>query len=77
MGVSEARVSDQLTISGAVDIFFGDLRLAPRSRTTYSIGIRKFLQHLVRHEGIGSRVRADRDAVRRSRDELRVDDRSG
>lgn len=52
MGVSEARVSDQLTISGAVDIFFGDFRLAPRSRTTYSIGIRKFLQHLERHEGI-------------------------
>lgn len=43
---------DQLTISAAVEIFFGDLRLAPRSRTTYRIGISKFLGHLSRHEGI-------------------------
>lgn len=46
------RTDDQLTISGAVDIFFGDLRLAPRSRTTYRIGITKFLDHLARHEGV-------------------------
>ncbi|HEX6313201.1 MAG TPA: tyrosine-type recombinase/integrase, partial [Gemmatimonadaceae bacterium] len=45
-------INDDLTISGSVDIFFGDLRLAPRSRTTYRIGINKFLQHLARHEGI-------------------------
>ena len=44
--------TDSLTISAAVDIFFGDLRLAPRSRTTYRIGINKFLRHLARHEGI-------------------------
>lgn len=44
--------TDTLTISAAVDIFFGDLRLAPRSRTTYRIGINKFLRHLARHEGI-------------------------
>ena len=48
----EASTSDQLTIGGAVEIFFGDLRLAPRSRTTYRIGIRKFLDHLARHEGV-------------------------
>lgn len=41
-----------LTIQAAVEIFFGDLRLAPRSRTTYRIGIDKFLRHLSRHEGI-------------------------
>ncbi len=41
-----------LTISAAADIFFGDLRLAPRSRTTYRIGIDKFFRHLARHEGI-------------------------
>ncbi|HEV2127611.1 MAG TPA: site-specific integrase [Thermomicrobiales bacterium] len=44
--------TDNLTIAAAVDIFFGDLRLAPRSRTTYRIGIEKFLRHLARHEGI-------------------------
>ncbi len=44
--------TDELTISAAIDIFFGDLRLAPRSRTTYRIGIDKFLRHLARHEGI-------------------------
>jgi integrase len=43
---------DTLTIRAAVDIFFGDLRLAPRSRTTYRIGVDKFLRHLARHEGI-------------------------
>lgn len=42
----------QLSINAAVEIFFGDLRLAPRSRTTYRIGIEKFLRHLSRHEGI-------------------------
>lgn len=52
MSTQSANTSDDLTISGAVDIFFGDLRLAPRSRTTYRIGIKKFLGHLSRHEGI-------------------------
>lgn len=49
---SPAQSTETLTISAAVDIFFGDLRLAPRSRTTYRIGINKFLRHLARHEGI-------------------------
>lgn len=49
---SSAATTDRLTIAAAVDIFFGDLRLAPRSRTTYRIGINKFLHHLSRHEGI-------------------------
>lgn len=47
-----SRATDDLTISAAVEIFFGDLRLAPRSRTTYRIGVTKFLRHLARHEGI-------------------------
>ncbi len=41
-----------LTIEAAVEIFFGDLRLAPRSRKTYRQGIRKFTDHLASHEGI-------------------------
>ena len=40
------------TIAGAVDLFFGDLRLAPRSKKTYGHGIAKFLRHLAQHEGI-------------------------
>lgn len=44
--------SDELTIAGAVDQFFGDLRLAPRSKKTYWHGIAKFLRHLSQHEGI-------------------------
>jgi integrase len=49
---SPTTTPNTLTISAAVEIFFGDLRLAPRSRTTYRIGITKFLRHLARHEGI-------------------------
>jgi integrase/recombinase XerC len=41
-----------LTIAGAVEEFFGDLRLAPRSKKTYRHGIAKFLRHLADHEGI-------------------------
>jgi integrase/recombinase XerC len=40
------------TIAAAVDLFFGDLRLAPRSKKTYWHGIAKFLHHLAQHEGI-------------------------
>jgi integrase/recombinase XerC len=40
------------TIAAAVDLFFGDLRLAPRSKKTYWHGIAKFLRHLAQHEGI-------------------------
>jgi integrase len=43
---------DELTIAAAVDLFFGDLRLAPRSKKTYWHGIAKFLRHLAQHEGI-------------------------
>jgi integrase len=41
-----------LTIGGAVELFFGDLRLAPRSKKTYRHGVAKFLRHLADHEGI-------------------------
>jgi integrase len=40
------------TLAAAVEMFFGDLRLAPRSRKTYRHGIAKFLRHLADHEGI-------------------------
>ncbi len=43
---------EALTIEAAVEMFFGDLRLAPRSRRTYRQGIKKFLDHLLTHEGI-------------------------
>lgn len=39
------------TLAGAVEMFFGDLRLAPRSKKTYRNGITKFLKHLETHEG--------------------------
>ena len=45
-------VGDGLTIAAAVDLFFGDLRLAPRTKKTYWHGIAKFLRHLSQHEGI-------------------------
>jgi integrase len=44
--------SESISIDAAIEIFFGDLRLAPRSITTYRQGIRKFIDHLERHEGI-------------------------
>lgn len=44
--------SDVVTIAGAVEMFFGDMRLAPRSRKTYRHGVGKFLRHLADHEGI-------------------------
>lgn len=44
--------SPVMTIDAAVEIFFGDLRLAPRSKKTYRQGVRKFLDHLADHEGI-------------------------
>jgi integrase/recombinase XerC len=40
------------TIASAVDLFFGDLRLAPRTKKTYWHGIAKFMRHLAQHEGI-------------------------
>jgi integrase/recombinase XerC len=41
-----------LTIAAAVDLFFGDLRLSPRTKKTYFHGIDKFLKHVAQHEGI-------------------------
>ena len=43
---------EPVTLAGAVEMFFGDLRLAPRSKKTYRHGIAKFLRHLAQHEGI-------------------------
>ena len=45
-----------VTIAGAVEMFFGDLRLAPRSKKTYRHGVAKFLRHLADHEGIDPEV---------------------
>jgi len=52
--VTRAAVTPEgpLTIAAAVEIFFGDLRLAPRSKKTYRNGVAKFLRHLEMHEGI-------------------------
>lgn len=41
-----------VTIQAAVDMFFGDMRLAPRSKKTYRHGLDKFLRHIEQHEGI-------------------------
>lgn len=41
-----------MTINTAVEVFFADLRLAPRSKKTYRQGVRKFVDHLETHEGI-------------------------
>lgn len=43
---------EPVTIAGAVEMFFGDLRLAPRSKKTYRNGVAKFLRHVADHEGI-------------------------
>jgi integrase len=47
-----AEPDEAITIEGAVEMFFGDLRLAPRSKKTYRNGVTKFLKHLAEHEGI-------------------------
>lgn len=41
-----------MTIRTAEEVFFADLRLAPRSKRTYRQGVRKFIDHLAQHEGI-------------------------
>src|SRR5690554_3531802 len=51
-----AHQSNPLTINTAVDIFFADLRLAPRTKKTYRQGVRKFVDHLAVHEGIDPEV---------------------
>jgi integrase/recombinase XerC len=43
---------EPVTMGAAVEMFFGDLRLAPRSKKTYRHGITKFLRHLTDHEGL-------------------------
>ena len=43
---------EPVSIAGAIEIFFGDLRLAPRTHKTYRQGLRKFTEHLAAHEGI-------------------------
>jgi len=48
----QAESGDPLTIEAAVEMFFGDLRLAPRSKKTYRHGVAKFIRHLEQHEGI-------------------------
>lgn len=62
MTSSELAASDDgsgdepLTIAAAVDLFFGDLRLSPRTKKTYFHGIDKFLKHVAQHEGIDPNV---------------------
>ena len=51
-----AHQSTPLTINAAVDIFFADMRLAPRTKKTYRQGVRKFVDHLATHEGIDPEV---------------------
>ncbi|MBL8127803.1 MAG: tyrosine-type recombinase/integrase [Chloroflexia bacterium] len=48
--------NEPLTIAAAVDLFFGDLRLSPRTKKTYFHGIDKFLKHVAQHEGIDPNV---------------------
>lgn len=47
-----ANGGEPVTIETAVEMFFGDMRLAPRSKKTYRHGIDKFLRHIETHEGI-------------------------
>lgn len=49
---SQPITDEPVTIAGAVEMFFGDLRLAPRSKKTYRNGVAKFLRHIADHEGI-------------------------
>lgn len=53
---AETASDDVVTIGGAVEMFFGDLRLAPRSKKTYRHGVAKFIKHLADHEGIDPEV---------------------
>ena len=42
----------QPTIAEAVERFLADLRLSPRTRSTYGIALKKFLQHLADVQGL-------------------------
>ena len=48
--------TETISIATAVELFFGDLRLAPRSKKTYRHGIAKFIRHLERNEGINPEI---------------------
>jgi integrase len=43
---------ETLTLEAAMELFFADLRLAPRSKKTYRQGVAKFFRHLERQEGV-------------------------
>jgi integrase len=49
---SAVSATSDVTIATAVEMFFGDMRLAPRSKKTYRHGIEKFLRHIEQHEGV-------------------------
>ena len=52
MTTGQDGAGSDVTIETAVEMFFGDMRLAPRSKKTYRHGINKFLRHIEQHEGI-------------------------
>lgn len=54
--VAPAAPEEAVSIEAAVEMFFGDLRLAPRSKKTYRNGVAKFLRHLADNEGIDPAV---------------------
>lgn len=47
-----ASEAEGLSIAQAVESFFDDLRLSPRSKKTYRFAIAKFIEHLVDHFGL-------------------------
>ena len=52
VGASPSEEPELFSVLAAVEMFFGDLRLAPRSKKTYRNGIAKFLRHLEKNEGM-------------------------
>lgn len=44
--------AENLTIAEAIEQFFDELRLSPRSKKTYRIALNKFTDHLTSHAGI-------------------------
>jgi integrase/recombinase XerC len=56
MDAGPAAKDETVTIAAAVEMFFGDLRLAPRSKKTYRHGVAKFVRHLADHEGVDPEV---------------------
>lgn len=41
-----------LSIAAATERFLAELRLSPRSRSTYGVALKKFLRHLQEHQGL-------------------------